>query len=423
MKARIAILWWWAAWMMAAAALSESGISADIHLFEKNKMLWAKVLISWWWRCNVTTGIYKNAELLKNYPRWAEFLKYTFSKFWPRKIRNRFEDHWAELKEESDSRIFPVSNKGSDIVWIFERMFSDKKVTLHFNENIISMTGNEGTSQKRFTLTSALSSYEFDSVIITTWWNAYAHTWSTWDGYVFARACWHTITPLWPSLNSFLTQDTRAHELPWLSFQNATLSVNVQGKKMSTSWAFLFTHFGISWPAVFVLSAYSAFELIDQMHPLLVTIQPYSDYDVHRRNAFFLEAAKTQSHKQLQTILSQKFPTRFVEVFLRHEHVDPQQAMNQVTKKLREDLSKKLWSWITLNIISRRPWDEFVTAGWVSTAEVNDKTMESLLCPWLYFAWEILDIDWFTWWFNLQSSRATGMVAGLAIGEKIKNNS
>ncbi|EKD24929.1 MAG: hypothetical protein ACD_80C00145G0063 [uncultured bacterium (gcode 4)] len=415
-KPSIAILWWWAAGMMAVAALSElHGDDAEIHLFEKNKSLWAKVLISWWWRCNVTTGIYKNKELLEHYPRWAEFLKYTFSKFWPRKIRNRFEDHGANLKEEADFRIFPVSNKGSDIVWIFDAIFSDKKVNLHFNESIISIKKNEKKSGKKFALVSDISSYEFDYVLITTWWNAYSHTGSTWDGYTFARELWHTITPLWPSLSSFLTKETWTHKLSWLSFKNAILRINLHWNKLSASGGMLLTHFGISWPATFIISAYSAFETINESTPLQIYLQPYSDYDVHRRNAFLLEAMKDQSHKELQTILWQKFPKRFVEEFLHHEKIDPKQHANQLTKKTRDTLSDRLWNGILLNAVSRRPWDEFVTAGWVNTTEINPETMESLICPWLYFAWEILNIDWFTWWFNLQSSRATGMIAGLSI--------
>lgn len=417
MKHIIAIIWWWAAWIMAAAALSElENIDVEIHLFEKNKSLWTKVLISWWWRCNVTTGIYKNKELLEHYPRWAEFLKYTFSKFWPRKVKNRFENHWVKLKEEVDFRIFPVSNKWSDIVWIFEDIFIEKKVNLHFNESVVSIKKNK----KKFTLVSNISSYEFDNVIITTWWNAYSHTWSTWDGYTFAQECGHTITTLWPSLSSLLTKETRTYKLSWLSFKNAILYIDVDWKQLHATWGMLLTHFGISWPATFVVSAYSAFETIDEKHPLQILFQPYSDYDFNRRNTFLLEAMKDQPKKELQTIVWQKFPKRFVEEFLQHEKINPKQHIIQLTKAIRENIANKLWNGIPLNAISRRPWDEFVTAWGVDTNEVNPETMESLLCPWLYFAWEILNIDGFTWWFNLQSSRATGMIAGLSIWNKIK---
>lgn len=292
-----------------------------------------------------------------------------------------------------------------------------EKVILHFGESIVSIKKN-----KKFTLVSDISSYEFDYVILTTWWSAYAHTWSSWDGYTFARECWHTITPLWPSLNSFLTKETWTHPLSWLSFKNAMLHIKLHEKKLTAMWWILLTHFGISWPATFVISAYSAFEKIDETNSLEILVQAYSDYDFNRRNTFLLTAMKEQPNKELQTILWQKFSKRFVEEFLRFEKIDAKQHAIQLTKSTRESLANKLWNWFPLHAISRRPGDEFVTAGGVDTNEVNNETMESTLCKWLYFAWEILNIDGFTWWFNLQSSRATGMIAGLSIWSKLRMN-
>ncbi len=408
--------------MIAAATLCESLTQEiDIHLFEKNNKLGAKVIISWWGRCNVTTGIYKKDDLLKNYPRWAEFLEYSFSKFWPRKVRNWFENHGVPLKEEADKRIFPISNKGTDLVWIFDILFADKKVHLHFNESVVSISEikNISESDKKFQLTSASWTYNFDYIIITTWGNAYAHTWSTGDWYTFARALWHTITPLWPSLNSFLIKEERVKILSGISFATASLRVDLD-KTMKAEWPVLLTHFGISWPATFVIAAYSAFETIDASHPLKIYFKPFASYDQNWRNIFFLDQNKVSPQKELHSILGLHFPKRFVQEFLSQSTINPQQKICHLSKKDRETLTDMLWNWICLTAISRRAWDEFVTAWWVTLSEVNPQTMESLICPWLFFAGEILDVDGFTGGFNLQSSRATGMVAGWAIVEKCK---
>ena len=122
----IAIIWWGAAGMMCAARVlewTENPDSVDIHLFEKNSRLGAKVIISGGGRCNVTTGTYKRKELLQHYTRGAEFLDYAFRQFGPKKVRKWFEEHGVPLKQEADGRIFPVSDNGKDIVGVFETLF------------------------------------------------------------------------------------------------------------------------------------------------------------------------------------------------------------------------------------------------------------------------------------------------------------
>jgi predicted Rossmann fold flavoprotein len=398
---RIAIIWWWAAWLMTAATLLEriDLVDAQIHIFEKNSKLWAKVIISGGWRCNVTTGFFKMQELLPKYPRWALFLKPALEQFWPRAIKRWFEAHGVPLKQEEDGRIFPVSDNGKDIVWVFERLFNQWWVDVHCKEWVLDITYDD---KKWFRVqTTTNQTYDFTTVVLTTGWNAYSHTGSSGDGYAWSRSLWHTITPLWPSLNSFLTQEERLHACSGISFSNSVL---VQWP-IQTRWPLLLTHFGISWPSVFAFSSHIPYEPVTKENPYTVLWKPDATKDT---NTWLWIITNYAQKKEIASIFRDYFPKKFVESVFAQYKYDPHMMVGNCTKQIRLALATLFGDGIPLTLMQRRPWDEFVTAWGVSLDEVDQNTGESRLLRWLYFAWELLDIDWYTWWYNLTSSRATG---------------
>ena len=411
---------------MAAASICEqaSPWSYELHVFEKNSLLWNKVLISGGGRCNVTTGYYKKQDFLDKYIRGSDFIKDALAVFWPRKVYKWFEDHGVPLKIEDDMRVFPISNNGKDVVWVFEKIFAEYWVVVHFKEGVEKLTYTKLDSSATpendgFVVDTAKDSYDFDVVVLTTGGNAYAHTGSTGDGYSFAAACGHSITPLGPSLNSFMTTDAWMHELSGLSFADAVLRVRLgDGTDKDTHGPVLLTHFGISWPATFVLAAYTAFETVDETHPLTAYFQPFQDMDASVWNTFFLDASMRSPKKRLSTILAESpLPKRFAAAFVQRFASDI--TIGVLSKKDRQYLSGLLWNGIPLACIKRRPGDEFVTAGGVALEEVDSSTLESKTAPWLYFAGEILDVDGVTGWFNLQACWAAGYVVGKSIASTI----
>jgi len=443
----IAIIGWWAAGMMAMATLVESDFSWEIHLFEKNSSLGTKVIISWWGRCNVTTGNYRRKDIESKYIRGSEFIREAIGSFWPRKIYQRFEDHGVPLKTESDMRVFPQSNNGKDIVWVFERLSQSKKVTLHYKIGIekIEYKKDAETSSAwhvngwQFELTTSqpglVNKWKtlFDSVIIATGGSAYGHTGSTGDAYEWARGLGHTVTPLGPSLNSFLSKDKWTHELSGIAFQNAKLSVTiyrdaeinsawhsyertchsglVPESKKEAIWPVLLTHFGLTWPSTFIIAAYSAFEIVNENHPMNISLSIDADKTPADRHEIFLQASKDYPRKQISTILKQYLPDRVVEAWNQHIFAGwLSQEIGLMNKMIRGQIVQMLTG-REFTIIERRPWDEFVTAGWVSLDEVDSKTMMSKIVPWLFFAGEVLDVDGVTGWYNLTSSWATGRLA------------
>lgn len=407
---KIAIIGGGAAGMMAAATLLLESDNTQIDLFEKNTRLGVKVKISGGGRCNVTTGINNVKLLLKKYVRGERFVRSALSAFPPNKAREWFELHGAILKEESDQRVFPVSDDGSDIVAVFERIFRDPRITVHCNEAVVEIIKDDN-----FRLVTKEKSYMFDTLVITTGGNAYRRTGSTGDGYAFAKALGHTITKLGPSLNSFFAQEKWPKTISGISFPNSKLTSKLStGVKISESGPILLTHFGITGPVVFALAAHSAFEQIEPNAPLKIFFVPNSNlvFDTFDKEIRLL--LETQGAKLIRNIMTAYFPERFVVQLLKLAKIQSKNAAD-VTKKERQSMVKLITEGIPLTIVGRRPGDEFVTAGGISLNEVNPKLMQSKINPDLYFAGEVLDIDALTGGFNLQSAWATGRMAGIAI--------
>lgn len=413
---RIAIIGGGAAGMIAAATLLEENTNTDIYLFDKNPVLGKKVSISGGGRCNVTTGITDKNTLLSKYIRGSKFLIPAINTFPPEKVFKWFEDHNVPLKIEKDLRVFPQSDIGSDIVKVFETLFK-KKIHTCLNETIKSLEPNAND----FHIETNKNKYSFNIVLITSGGNAYKHTGSSGDGYDFAKACGHTITKLGPSLNSFEVKENWCKELSGISLESVKLETLSENKtKISASGPFLFTHFGISGPVTFTLSSHLAFNKISKETPITISLFPYSKENFDTWNNKLLNIISENSKKQINHILSEILPKRLSEEVLKIANIKADKKGNEISKEERKKISHLLSGELKLTLISRRPGDEFVTAGGVSLEEVNKKTMESKLTPNLYFAGEVLDIDGLTGGFNLQSSWATGRLAGISIAKKLK---
>lgn len=409
---KIAIIGGGAAGMMAAATLLEEGVNAQIHLFEKNKILGQKVIISGGGRCNVTTGITDKNVLRKKYTRGSDFLIPALAAFPPGRVREWFEAHGVPLKNEPDNRVFPVSNNGHDVVGAFEKLFAKGGVNLHLMESVKRLEPNGAA----FKLQTNKADYDFDVVVLTTGGNAYRHTGSTGDGYAFAKSCGHTITNLGPSLNSFELVEGWPKALSGLSLEKAQLSaVAEDGKRKSADGPVLFTHFGITGPAVFALSSHLAFTSISKAQPLVVAINPDANQTFETVLGLLQEKYQTSGTKLLRKVLGELYPKRFVEAVLSEAKIAGGQTMANVSKEDRRAVAHLFSGKLQLHFAARRPGDEFVTAGGVNLNEIDAKTMRSKVNPNLYFAGEILDVDGVTGGFNLQASWAAGRLAGKSI--------
>ncbi|MBI4234677.1 NAD(P)/FAD-dependent oxidoreductase [Candidatus Peregrinibacteria bacterium] len=450
---KVAIIGGGAAGMMAAATIAENQPDVEIFLIEKNTILGRKVIISGGGRCNVTTGLKAVPKVLESYPRGDKFLISAMTNFPPEKVYEWFESHGVPLKTENDLRVFPKSNDGQDVVKVFGKILHeanaeillkhDVKQISHENGKFIiefrdmlkndAMRGGEELPSETYETIRRIGNSEddkalrvfqhvlkngekiqVDKVIITTGGQAYRFTGSSGDGYDFAENLGHTITKLAPSLNSFITLETWPKNLAGVSMQKAAIRAD-RDKKYKFTGPFLFTHKGISGPAVFALSSLVAFEDYDKNHPLQIYIDLVPDLTAMEFEAEILKEIRENPKRTIQNNIHAFLPRSLITELLSQLKIPEEKRNCELSKKDTQSVSHLIKN-LPLKVIDRESGDEFVTAGGVNLNEVDSKTMQSKICPGLYFAGEILDIDGFTGGFNLQASWATGKLAGESAG-------
>jgi hypothetical protein len=406
----VAVIGGGAAGMMAAVSASANG--AKVLLFEKNINLGAKVMISGGGRCNLTTGILDVRKVLENYPRGAKFLTKAMFNFGPEDVMKWFEDHGVKLKTEEDLRVFPVSNDGREVVVVFEKVMRENGVEVHFESCVFNIERAAVGAGFIIKLTDGME-YQADAVIISVGGNAYRQTGSTGDGYEFARRLGHNITKLMPSLGAMVVREGFLMRLPGISFKNAGLSlVSADGKRTyMRNGPFLFTHKGVSGPAVFALSAMAAFEEYDVRNPLKLFINFFPDASVENFKIRFDSLVNANGKKHLMGLLDMILPKSLADLIVAIAAVEKTLPVAELNREQRKIVFNLLVRF-NLNITGRVSGDEFVTAGGVDLDEVDSSTMQSKICQGLYFAGEVLNVDGFTGGFNLQAAWATGSLAG-----------
>jgi len=393
---RITIIGGGAAGMMAGASVSYTNPSAEVLIVESNAKLGRKVVISGGGRCNLTTGTTDISELMKNYPRGNKWLKFAMYKFGPQDCYDFFESHGINLKIEGN-RVFPRSNNGEDIVNMFLGVFRRNKVKILYKKVVQSV---EKTRDEFIITLGDDSLIKSDKVILATGGSAYSKTGSRGDGYKFAKSFGHTVTQTVPTLTSFISNDPFIKKLAGVSIESAKIKLIVQ-EKYEFLGSFIFTHKGVSGPAIFALSSFSAYENLTNKAKLNIDFVPNLNYEQLRN-----KLAKQPNNYFVREV--SRFVTRsLAEVFL----IDRTKKVNEVGKKeftrVIENLKK-----FKISIEGRMSGKEIVTAGGVSLKEVDKKTMQSLIVPGLYFVGELLDVDGLTGGYNLQSAWATGKLAG-----------
>lgn len=398
--------------MMAAATINETAPEADVFLIEKNEELGKKVLISGGGRCNLTTGITEVKTLLTKYPRGSKFLSSTMYNFPPAAVRAWFEEHGVPLKCEDDLRVFPVSNKGADVVNVFKEIFFTHKTKVLFGHAVKAVK----KIGQNFVITfEKQEPLEVDRLILCLGGQAYRHTGSTGDGYGLAESLGHHVTTLAPSLHSFITKEKWVSRLAGVSFPEAVLTAPqpvARERRVSYQGPFLFTHRGLSGPAVFALSSLLAFEPISRNMPLVLKVDLLPSSNSSDLLAKLEKEVKGHPRKSFKNILQRFVPLSVAEILCEECKIPLDKNNAEISNEEKERAVRWL-KHLPLQIILRGAGDEFVTAGGVELSEVDPRTMESKNVPGLFFAGEILNIDGFTGGFNLQAAWATGRLAGL----------
>ncbi len=388
-----------AAGFFTAINAAEMAPEARICILERGKEVLNKVRISGGGRCNVTHAEFLPKELTKNYPRGEKELRGPFHNFMTGDTIEWFEKRGVPLKIEEDGRMFPVSNSSETIIDLFLEESKRLKIEVLLKRAV------QGLQQKNdlWEIATSQETFTAKKVLVATGSNP--KVWS------LLQELGHTIVPGVPSLFTFNITDSRIKELPGVA-TNAL--VKLKRTKLETFGPLLITHWGMSGPAILKLSAWGARELSDKKNfEIEVNWLPETSSEEVEEELMRLkkENAKQSPHKYAQFNL----PKRLWQSLVSASGIEVESRWADLNKQQLEELEQQLTHG-TFQVHGKSTFkEEFVTAGGVELKEVNFKTFESKVCPNLFLAGEVLNIDAITGGFNFQNAWTGGFLAAKAM--------
>lgn len=420
-----------AAGLLAAGRAAQKG--AAVTLLEKMERPGKKVLISGNTRCNLSNMLSPDG-FIPMYGSNGKFLYPAFNRFFREDLLALLGRYGVRTTVEPGGRVFPASGRAADIVHCLQQYLAENGGILETGTRASEIEIVKGRAAG---VKTAGGAYPADAIVLAAGGSSYPQTGSTGDGYHMASALGHTITKLRPALVPLVVKETeKAAALQGISLKNIRLSAfacpaqdipisripghdcgrGTSGRRPrpplieSRGGGLIFTHYGVSGPAVLLMSLAVADSLECGPVSLSIDLQPSTQ---SQQLAEGLQSAfDRHGSRSILNILEELAPGRVATLVLDNAGVHPDTKAGQVSAGQREAISRTLKD-LRFNIRGTRPLAEaMVTAGGVSLSEVDPRTMESKLVKELYFCGEVLDIDADTGGFNLQAAFSTGFLAG-----------
>ncbi len=412
-----------AAGMLAAIKAGRDG--HRVILLERNEKLGKKVYITGKGRCNITNDT-EVESLLGAVISNPKFLYSAFYGFTSQDMMHLLEELSLPVKTERGNRVFPVSDKSSDVIRALKKEMERLGVEVHLHTRVtriiteagavagVMCCAEEGERQQQLEAFRASCGKEVfmeaDVIIVATGGMSYPSTGSTGDGYVLAQETGHGLVSPLPSLVPFETKEDYVPKMQGLSLRNVGLTVSSGGRELYNGFGeMLFTHFGVSGPLVLSASSY-AVPFIKKGLQLSVDIKPaLSHKQLDERILRDFSAGK---NSQFKNSLGKLLPAKMIPVIVELSGIKPDKLVNEVTRQEREHLVQLLKAF-PMTVKSARGFAEAViTKGGVRVRDLNPGNMESKQIEGLRFAGEVLDVDALTGGYNLQIAWSTGYAAG-----------
>lgn len=394
-----------AAGLMCAGKCAEKGF--NVTVIEKMNRPARKLLITGKGRCNVTNASFELDDLISNVPTNPRFLYSAFSNFMPYDTMAFFEGLGVKLKIERGNRVFPESDKASDIV--------DALVNYCKNGGVEFINGRAQAFETENGIIKSVvledkTKIACDVAVLCTGGKSYPLTGSTGDGYTLAKSVGHTVTPLKPSLVPLVCSNNFVPKLQGLSLKNVSISLFENNKEIFSDFGeMLFTHYGVSGPII--LSASSHIRNLDKKgykYKISIDLKPALDFETLDKR--LLRDFSELSNKDFINSLNKLLPKKLIPVIVLLSGIEPSKKVNQLTREERHVLVSLIKN-LQLDVLSFRPVEEaIVTSGGVNVKEIDPKTMKSKIIDNLCFAGEIIDVDAYTGGFNLQIAFSTAVL-------------
>ena len=404
-KYNLAVIGGGPAGIMAAGRAGELG--SRVVLLEKNTQLGTKLLMTGKGRCNITNAEEDLKKLIKTYGPNGKFLYSALNKFSNQDVINFFKKFGLKTKIERGNRVFPVSDKATDIVNCLNEFLTKNKVEIKFNSSVKKII----LKNKKLEKIILQDGQEIiaDNYLIATGGKSYPRTGSTGDGYKWLEKLGHTIIKPKPALTPIIIKEKNIKKLEGLSLKNVEISL-WSGQKIDSEFGeALFTGNGLSGPIVLNLSK-KVSENLEKDLVIKIDFKPALDFPTLDKR--ILKDFAEQKNKQFKNSLDKLLPKKLIPVIIELSGIKPDKAVNEITKDERKKLLKLLKEF-ELTVKGLVGFEKaIVTSGGVNLKEVDPKTMKSKIIKNLYLAGEILDLDGPTGGYNLQVAWSTGYSAG-----------
>jgi predicted Rossmann fold flavoprotein len=391
--------------MFAAIKASENQLK--VALVEKNNFLGKKLLITGGNRCNLTQAEFNNKNFVKKLGKKQDFLLSGLSLFNSKSVIDFFEKNNLKTKTERGNRVFPLSDKSSDVVKVLIKKLNENNVDLILGKEINKINLDKTKIKSIETNQEKIIAKSF---IIATGGKAYPSTGSTGSGYQWAKKIGHKIIDPKPALTPIKVKEDWIKELQGLSLKNVEVSIIQNNKKQESRFGeMLFTCFGVTGPIILDLSK--------KINQLLQKGQVFLKIDLKPAlDLIILDKRLQRDFKGNQTFrnyLPSLVPRKLKKIIIKTTNINPDKKIGQINKQERKRIINFLKNF---NLTVKEPAGfnyAIITTGGIDLAEIEGKTMQSKIIENLFFAGEIIDLDGPTGGYNLQICWTTGYLAGI----------
>lgn len=394
-----------AAGMMAAIFAARN--NNKVIIYEKNEKLGKKLYITGKGRCNLTNAC-DIEEIFDNIMTNSKFMYSAIYSFTNQDCINFFESIGLKTKIERGNRVFPKSDKSSDVINVLSKELLRLDVKIELNSDVQDIIMENGIFKSIKVNNKIING---DKLIITTGGLSYPSTGSSGDGYKFAKMIGHNITKLYPSLVPFNIKDD-LKSLQGLSLKNVKLTIKVGKKDIFSDFGeMLFTHFGISGPLILSASSY-IIPYLNKKDEINIYIDLKPALSFEQLDNRILRDFESFINKQFKNSLDLLLPKKIIPIIIEKTGINPDKKVNFITKDERYILTNTIKNF-SMTFDSLRGYNEAViTKGGVTIKEINPSTMQSKKVDNIFFAGEVIDVDALTGGFNLQIAWSTAYLAG-----------
>jgi predicted Rossmann fold flavoprotein len=406
-KKKLVVIGGGAAGFFCAVNAAASDPSLEIVILEKHNKLLSKVRISGGGRCNVTHSCFSIAEMVKNYPRGANFLKKAFHRFFTTDTIKWFESRGVLLKAEPDGRMFPVTNSSETIITCLMKEVNHYGIPILMNREVKGIT----FQNEKFEITiEGSESIDADYICLA------CGGFSKLSQFEWIQKLSHSIEEPVPSLFTFNIPDNPVKELMGISVEDAT--VKISGTKFQQRGPLLITHWGFSGPAVLKLSSFAARDLHAAAYSFRISVNWVSVFNEQTIRDKLIGSRNEIGAQKMINKNPFFLPQRLWNYLISRSGINENMRWADLPSKLQNLLAVNLCRH-EFTVKGKTTFkEEFVTAGGIQLSEIDADSMESKIVPGLFFAGEIMNVDGITGGYNFQHAWTSGWIAGKAIAIK-----